>query len=155
MSAPYVRIYNDLTGTLLSSEARERTAGFYWYTVTNGATAHTAFRTREELLDWADKRGLTFPEGVPEPNPAAEYGTPVAIVGGYCTASHRDVAAFDDLAADMLTPVLDNGGYTLGKVTIEDGTHTVHFLNVNDRGSVFPWGRDTDQTTVLEYIDSL
>ena len=48
---------------------------------------------------------------------------------------------------------MDNGEYTLGKVTQDsDGVRTIHYVNVNDRSDVYPWGRGTDMETVRNYI---
>ena len=57
MENAYVREFDNLHVTALNREMYERTVG-YWYTVTCGATAHTAFRTREELDQWLSERGL-------------------------------------------------------------------------------------------------
>lgn len=155
-SDPYVNDFDSLCASLLNAEARENTAGRYWYTVVDGHLAHTAFRTREELLEWAEVRGLAFGDEVPEPDPTAECSTQIAIVGGYSTASHMDVDNFLAISADRYTQVLSNAEYTLGKVTIDsEGRHTVHYLNVNVRGDVYPWGRGTDKNTVGDYVAAL
>ena len=85
-SDPYVRHHGSLRVACLNAEAREQTIG-YWYTVTSGATALTAFRTRDELLEWADVCGLTFAEEIPAEN--GERTTAVVVNGEYRRASHR------------------------------------------------------------------
>ena len=147
---PYVRDHDRLHLTCLDAEARERTAG-YWYTVTSRAVALTAFRTRDDLLEWAELRGVTFADEVPAED--GEHSVGIAINGEYRTASHRDVDAFAAITDFIVaTPVLSNGEYTLGKITEDSGIRTVHHLNVNDRADVYPWGRGTDLETVRSYI---
>jgi hypothetical protein len=126
----YIREYGNLYVASLTREMHERTCG-YWYTVTNGATAHTAFRTRAELDDWLAERGLSLATSLPRD--AGVYGS-TAVVGSYRTSMDRDVARFDAIAPILVTQVLDNGKRTLAKVTEDERrVRTVHFVNVNYR----------------------
>ena len=49
----------DLRATALTLGQHGRTCG-YWYTVTSGATAHTAFAARAGLDRWLRERNLTL-----------------------------------------------------------------------------------------------
>ncbi|WP_336794126.1 hypothetical protein [Gordonia malaquae] len=160
MNTPYVTEYPSLHLNCLTAEQREHTVG-YWYTITSGATAATAFRTREELLDWARDMGLEFAESVPAPN--AGRGTHLAIHGAYQIAIHglyrralhRDVDAWHALS-DVVAyrPTIDNGEYTVGAITADsDGHRTLHVINPNDRDGVFPFDRRrSTEADVADYI---
>lgn len=137
----YIREYDNLRATSLTREAHERTCG-YWFTVTSGATAHTAFRTRAELDTWLAERGLTLaPLGwawengkhVPTPlRDAGEFST-VEIIGRYRVSMDRDAERFNAIVPLLETRVMDNGEWTPAKVTEADGVRTVHYMNVNYR----------------------
>ena len=126
---PYITEYGNLRATSLNREQHERTCG-YWYTVTSGATAHTAFRTWSELHRWLTERGLTL-DG-PLSYYTGEWAT-ATITGSYRKASHRDVTVFDALQPVRTTRVMDNGCMTPAKITEADGIRTIHYMNVNYR----------------------
>jgi len=137
--------YGNLYATSLSPEWHEKTAA-YWYTVTSGATAHTAFATRKGLDRWLEERGLTLESELPETR-----GTPgmTRILGEYYEMSHGEFAGTEDnpyrMVADdawyqirptVITAAMSNGNYTLALITEDDDrTRTVHTLNpgVKDR----------------------
>ena len=87
----YTRHYDKLYATTLTREQHERTCG-YWFTVTNGATAHTAFATRAGLDRWLAERGLSLENELPE---AGTWGT-TRVAGQYCTESHGEFSATED-----------------------------------------------------------
>jgi hypothetical protein len=125
----YARTYSNLQVTSLNPEQHERTCG-YWYTVTTGAMAHTAFATRAGLDRWMEERGLSLERELPE---KGEWGSS-RIVGEYREASYlHDADDFHALRPIIATPELSNGDYTLGLITEEDGIRTVHYLNPNVR----------------------
>lgn len=139
----YVREYDNLRATSLTREMHERTCG-YWFTVTSGATAHTAFRTRAELDTWLAERGLTLaPLGwawetesgrhVSLPLQDAGKFSTVAITGSYRASMDRDAERFNAIAPLLETRVMDNGEWTPAKITEADGVRTVHYMNVNYR----------------------
>lgn len=134
--------YNNLYATTLTPEGHERTCG-YWFTVTNGATAHTAFATRPQLDRWLAERGLTLENDLP---PAGTFGT-TRVTGEYHTAVHGKFLSEDyrdgmgpgdfySLRPVVATATLSNGEYTLALITEEDGVRVVNTLNVNVRSRV-------------------
>lgn len=133
----YTQTYDKLFATSLTAGQHERTCG-YWFTVTNGAMAHTAFATRASLDRWMAERGLTLENDLPEAGTAGL----ARITGEYRAASHGEFLS-DDYAEGMgpggfysLQPVLvtaaqSNGDYTLALITEEDGVRVVNTLNPN------------------------
>lgn len=138
MSAPFdlplpwgfvaTETYADLWAQHLSPEHHQRTCG-YWYTVTNHATSHTAFATREHLDCWLAERGLHLVADI-----TAE-GSYSRIAGGYRRAVHiLPPAEFEQLAG-LRTRALGNGDYTLAIISTDaDGQRTEHTLNCNVPG---------------------
>jgi hypothetical protein len=124
----YIREYGGLRATSLDRKGHERTCG-YWYVVTNGATPHTAFRTRDEVDVWLYERGLSLAQSLPD---AGTWAT-TEITGSYRTSMDRDAARFGAIDPILVTKQMDNGVWTLAKVTEDDGVRTVHFMNVNYR----------------------
>lgn len=113
----------------LTPDWHERTCG-YWYTVTQGPYAHTAFATKAGLERWMKERGLEPAEALPETR--GEYAT-TPIVGAYREVMHASYGEFYSLQGEH-TRTLSNGRYTLAIVTKdEDGIRTVHTLNPNCR----------------------
>lgn len=51
--------------TALTPEMHNGTCG-YWYTITNHAMAHTAFKTKEELMTWLHENNLGLTQDLPE-----------------------------------------------------------------------------------------
>lgn len=130
--------YRNMQVTALNEEQHERTCG-YWYTVTCGATAHTAFATRAGLQRWMTERGLALAGELPEVT--GEWAT-MPVIGEYYSMSHgRFVPDHDHMmVADdawyalqpaIITAVMSNGSYTLGIITEKSGVRTVHYLNPN------------------------
>lgn len=119
--------YGNLWVTSLNKEQHERTCG-YWYTVTTDyATAHTAFETKEHLLSWMADLGLSIKEELPE---AGQWSSQ-RIIGQYSRNMTMDYTEFDNLQPILTRPTMDNGDYTLGKITETNGVRTVHVLNCN------------------------
>lgn len=129
--------HKNLQATTLTPEAHKRTCG-YWFTVTSGATAHTAFQTRVSLDRWLTERGLSLENELPE---AGTFGT-TRVIGKYITASHgvflsddpRDGMGegdFYSLEPVAVTLTMSNGQYTLALITEEDGIRVVNTLNPN------------------------
>ena len=131
MENAYVREFDNLHVTSLNREMHERTVG-YWYTVTSGATAHTAFRTREELDQWLSERGLSLAS--PLPQAAGEWAT-TQVIGRYRSVMDRDLDRFESLDPILVTTVWDNGELVPAKITEDDGVRTVHLVNVNYRSA--------------------
>lgn len=127
----YVRVYDHLWLTCLDPEQHERTCN-YWYTITNHATAHTAFTEKEELLEWLSDRGLKIPGTLPEQR--GEWAS-FSLVGSYreaCYFSNDEVETFKAIKPLKKIAELSNANYTLGKVTEDDqGVRTIHYLNPN------------------------
>lgn len=117
--------------TSLTQEQHEKTCG-YWYTVTDGAMAHTAFATERGLLHWMQERGLELTA----PLPARGTWSTQKIQGNYTRICTMDLVSFERLAHENhpKIKILDNGEYTMGIVTTnENGSKTVHHLNCNIR----------------------
>ena len=140
----YRQTYASLHATTLTPEQHEHTCG-YWFVVTNGAMAHTAFATRGGLDRWLIERGLSLESELPE---AGTWGT-TRITGSYRTESHGEFSATEDnpyrmveddawhqIDAVMATAEMSNGDYTMALITEDDGVRTVHTLNPNVRTRV-------------------
>lgn len=111
----------------LTAEQRANTCG-YWYTVTRGSMAHTAFRTKAALLAWLDDCGLSLTAELPEKVGIHSFQ---ALHGDYAERSHMDYSDFYALPAIKEVRCLSNGDWTLGRITESDGMRTVHTLNPN------------------------
>jgi hypothetical protein len=131
----YKQIHGNLYATSLTPESHEKTCG-YWFTVTSGGTAHTAFATRAGLDRWLSERGLSLERDLPE---GGTFGLS-RITGKYRTESHGEFTGeghhmgegdFYTLRPVAATAALSNGYYTLALITEEDGIRTVHTLNPN------------------------
>jgi hypothetical protein len=118
--------YGNLWVHVLDKDHHARTCG-YWYLVTEGSMAHTAYRTFSGLSGFLAERGLKLTEKLTAPGHASSQ----RIEGEYETEMHMDKKAFDEIEAIWEMRVLSNGEYTLGKVTRENGINTVHTLNPN------------------------
>lgn len=138
----YQLSFSKLYAASLTAAQHERTCG-YWFTVTNGAVAHTAFTTRAGLDRWLAERGLTLESELPE---AGTSGL-ARIAGQYRTAFHGEFLSDDpadsmapgdfySLRPVMATAALSNGEYTLALITEAAGIRTVHTLNCNVRSRV-------------------
>lgn len=108
----YRETYNLLSVVALTREQRSRTCG-YWYTVSNGHMAHTAFRTRAALDKWLLDRGLTLPTPLP-----AQVGTWAAVdlTGQHY---HRELVLCDASTWHHIPGLplveMDNGEHVLAK----------------------------------------
>jgi hypothetical protein len=140
----YRQIYDNLYAYSLTPEQHERTCD-YWFNVTNGAMAHTAFHTRAALDRWLTERNLTLENELPEPGTSGS----ARIIGEYHTESHgvrlhqpgeewvgMGPGDFYNLRPIAAMPTLSNGEYTLALVTEEDGVRVINTLNPNVRSRV-------------------
>ncbi len=119
------RLYNNLWAYHLTPELHERTCD-YWYTVTQGATPHTAFTTRAGLDRWMAERGLELTEDI------SNEGDGCRIAGAYRYSMHiMPVDEFMALPGEQ-TRAMSNGQYTLAIIDVDtDGLRHVHILNPN------------------------
>ena len=112
------------------------------YLIHRGAQSHTAFRDRENMLQWLEDRGLELTAELPEHK---TFGTQ-KLTGSYADVSHRSydaVLGIDDeyervcalregRPVPIRTRMLSNGAYTLGLITeTPDGNRVVNYLNPN------------------------
>ena len=127
--------YSKLHLSSLTPEMHGRTCG-YWYTVTSrGSTPHTAFRTREALFRWMERRGLTLTQELPA---QGEYGAQW-LAGEYAERMHGSA---DDIPGNWIVAPflkLSNGQYTSAVVNLENGIRTVHFLGPNAARPIFDY----------------
>lgn len=137
---PYTVRYTRMQVTALTPEWHEKTCN-YWYTVTCGAMAHTAFTTKRGLTRWMDERALRLDGELPEER--GEFAT-MRVIGEYLSSSHGKNSPTEDqpyrMVADdewstlrpvVITAEMSNGRYTLALITEDDGIRTVHYLNPN------------------------
>ena len=137
---PYTVEHSRKQVTALTPEQHEKTCN-YWYTVTSGATAHTAFTTKAGLMRWLDERGLTLDGELPETR--GEWAN-TDVAGEYLTTSHGEFSSteehpyrmVEDDAWHQIAPVvttwgMSNGRYTVAKISEDNGVRTVHILNPN------------------------
>lgn len=119
--------YTGLRVSVLTHGMHAKTCG-YWYTVFAHATAHTAFETYNGLCRFLTERGLSLKSDLP---PTGTYGN-VGIIGIYRRKSHMDYNEFYGLNAILDTKTMDNGDYTLARITEDaEGVRTVHVMNCN------------------------
>jgi hypothetical protein len=116
--------YANMRVTRLGEESHNRTCG-YWYTVTCGAMAFTAFRSRRALDMWMRRCNLQF-EGL-ESN-LDNAGDSVKIQNGFTHVCHWRSTT---MPAGEPVPVMSNGEYVQGVRAVEDGYVTIHFPNPN------------------------
>lgn len=125
---PHTQTYDRLHVLALDKAAHDRTCG-YWYTVDSRATAHTAFKSRAALLQWATERGLTIDGEVPDAGTRAS----LPVLGAFRTALHMSPTRFGTLQGEE-SRTMCNGDYTRAIITHDDdGLRTVHALNPNVR----------------------
>lgn len=135
----YRQVYKQLYAASLTREFHERTCG-YWFTVTAGSTAHTAFATRAGLDRWLTERDLLLESELPD---AGTSGF-ARIIGEYQAASHGEPlvggsmgeGGFYALRPVAVTMAMSNGQYTLALITEEDGMRVINTLNPNVRTRV-------------------
>jgi hypothetical protein len=133
---PILQVHTNFWLSCLDPESHERHQG-YWYTITSGSFAHTAFHMKGALLQWLDERGLKLSEPLP---PKRGVYKSMRIKGEYRVASYLNVEAFLKIKPVLKIAQMDNGHYTLGKVTEENGVRTIHHLNCNIKQRIeFPY----------------
>lgn len=137
----HLQTFNSLRWCSLDADQHAKTCR-YWYVVTAGGMSHTAFRTRELFLSWAERLGLDVEaEAVPQ---VGVWATG-KIGGTYRRALHRGksaensweyVGGYDEFFAlkGLRIRVMDNSDVTVGIITSDaDDFRTVHVLNPNMR----------------------
>lgn len=124
-------LYDSLFLTVLSDEqVKTGNHMHYRYLITNGATAHTAYETKQGFLRYLEERGLTLAEELPQDSTKTHS---MGIKGAYIDRSHMDYNEFYGLRNDAIvqTKTLSNGDYTLALITEDNQGRTVHTLNPN------------------------
>lgn len=122
MSNPYTETFSNFWLACLDAEWHEKTCD-YWYMIRCGGQAHTAFHTVEALLQWLDERGLKPSEAIPAERGAYKV---MHVEGTYRRVMHMDVEVFTAIVPIRTVAELENGEYTLGKITEQIGIRTVH-----------------------------
>ncbi|ORW08459.1 hypothetical protein [Mycolicibacter longobardus] len=129
MENAYVQEFDRMYVVSLTPDTHERTCG-YWYTLRARETAHTAFRTADELYRWLSERGLELESPLPEQG----AGGWIPVTGRYRTVMDRDRDRFEAVEPILVTEVTDNAERTPAKITQDpDGVRVVHFMNINYR----------------------
>ena len=118
-------IFDDLHLITLDKSQHDKTCG-YWYLVQNHCAAHTAFASREHLLNWLSERGLELTDELPK---HGEWSVQ-KIKGKYIAQMHGD---YNEVMSrtGYETRTLSNGEYTLAIIDEHEGIKTVHTLNPN------------------------
>lgn len=131
----------------------------YTYAIQSHAMAHVAFRSAEDFMRWLHERGLRLVGTMPDEQHLT-YKI-LRIEGSYIRASYLDVQAFREIQPLLKIAEMENGRYTLGKVTEEQGVRTVHYLNINvpervefDYAEVEAWGKGI-QRVIAESPDTV
>lgn len=122
-SEEHARLYVD---KLSATEIAEGNG--YSYVVTKDTRVHAAFRTQTALSKWLDERNLHL-EG--DGSSAEESGS-VRVLGAYRRIVHSSYDEFFSLPGTRIR-VLDNSEFTLGILTQQGSTRSVHVLNCNLR----------------------
>jgi hypothetical protein len=119
-------LYDKLRITALDSRLHANTCN-YWYTVTNGGTAHTAFRTKASAVAWLNALGLTIDGELPT---GATYAS-FEIKGEYRRERFMGTAeAFSDIDG-IPVPCLENGDFRQGKLDDKNGIRVLYSVNAN------------------------
>lgn len=119
--------YNRLGLCQLTPEQHGRTCG-YWFTVTDHSTAHTAFRTKDQLMRWLEERNIELT------SPLVAHGehSYQQLKGEFNTEMHMSYDKFYSLPSIRETRCMSNGNETLALITEdENGIRTIHSMNVN------------------------
>lgn len=90
--------------------------------------ALTAFNKREHFLQWLEDRNLTLESEL------AEHGTNgyVRINGTFLKTAWTKKTQFNRIKALKKFPMLNNGRYTVGKITENaEGVRMIHYMNIN------------------------
>lgn len=136
----YTTNYSQLFVCTLDEDANSKCCN-YWYTVTTVASSYVAFNKRQSFLNWLEHRGLTLGGELP---PHGTRGG-VGIIGRFKECSHQSREEFAAISPVYSIRVMENGGWTEGKVTVDaDGIHTVHHMNCNYERVVFDY-RESDE----------
>lgn len=123
-----IEYYNNLRLITLNKEQRELHCD-YWYLIHSDNYSHTAFRTRQELSDWLEKRNLALTQPLmPEGNWSVQ-----PIAGSYYHDCMRSEEEFNKMDCLFATRHMSNGHWTIAKVTEDEyGIRTFHYLNPNN-----------------------
>lgn len=119
---------------VLTDEFHKQTCG-YWYTVTNRAASHRAFRTEKGLRRWMTERGLQLTQELTLPGTFSTQ----PLLGKYVNVSHWDEEQFAAIQPIETTYKLCNASWTLAKITEEDGVRHIHYMNPNRKRQVFDY----------------
>jgi hypothetical protein len=124
------QLHDGLVLLVLTDEQHARTCN-YWYAIRSNGASHTAFTTREALMNWLHECGLKVDVSeIPEPGNRAF----IRIDGAYRTAMHLGSYDVFFLLDGVRTKTFSNGQLTMAIITSdEDGLKTVHTLNPNMR----------------------
>lgn len=135
--------YKKLHVCRLSREGRARTCG-YWYVVTEGTMAHTAFRTRKSLEQWLTRFGLKLTRELT----AGDGGC--YIEGTYSRAYEDANRTALDARKGLRIRLVDNGEYTTGVIQEDETGHrTVYLLGPNTDREIHPYA----ESLTIEYAD--
>jgi len=100
----------------------------YWYLIQSDCMAHTAFTHRAHMLKWLEERNLKLTEDMPDHG----VWSCQPIAGEYIENRNTyGLEQFHDLPAIITTRAVDNGEYTMLKITDDNGIRTEHVLNCN------------------------
>ena len=115
-------LHNKLDVICITPEQHEKTCG-YWYLVQQRSTSHTAFRTKEGLLNWLNERGLKLADTLP----ANRGDYKVIKING----SYYDNMTFEPLPDGVEIKQMDNADYTRATITEYEGLNVINFQNCN------------------------
>lgn len=124
---PYVQTHSNFWLCSLTEDQHSRTCG-YWWTLTKGGIAHTAFRTEYALREFFNRIRVTLPELV-QRGEWASWSVP----GEYRTCMHIELTReqFEQIPGSRFR-AMSNGQYTEGIAeTGGDGIVTIHTMNPN------------------------
>ena len=120
--------HNNMWICSLDADQKSRTCG-YWYTVTCGSMAHTAFETRDAALAWMHALGLSIDGELPQEGTHGSF----RINGEYrreCVMCSEE--AWVSLPGIPIA-VLENGSYRPGKLHEENGVRVLFSCNANNK----------------------
>lgn len=118
--------YQNLSLTVLKKSDRLK-HGNYKYLIQSSCTAHSAFHTKKGVKRWLSERGLRIGKKL-------GWNYPVYnLIGSYAKNSMMiDPVLFYSLFYGKTPiPVLDNGDYTEGFISDDDGIRIINLLNPN------------------------
>lgn len=137
-----ISTHNSLGLSCLTAEQRAKTCS-YWYTLTSGSTAYTAFRTREALEFFLEIHQLKLRDPLPAKLGEHAY---IPVEGETRTIMHREMEDMPTEGRRILH--MSNGDHTLGLVTEDEKGPVVHYLNPNADRLVF------DHAAARAHVDS-